>query len=132
MREIVGLVVPKEPQKNQLKPTTEEVLTVLQHELLECNNELPFSQVTKFTATQAIVDNVASAKGHECPLELLKISAVGPSKEMIDKIGKMLSSFADGLNIPFAFKSIVSDMKDIKEDFFELAADEVLAVCSEL
>ncbi|KAL3505875.1 hypothetical protein ACH5RR_031257 [Cinchona calisaya] len=155
-REIGGLVVPREPEENQRKPTVEEALTILQPALLECQNEIPFSQVTKFTSIQAIMDNVASAKRvhfvdlgiksgshwpilmqalagrHECPLELLRISAVGLSKETIDKTGKTLSSFADAMNIPFAFKLIVSDLKDLKEDFFELASDEVLAVYSEI
>lgn len=155
-QETGGLVLPKEPEKNQRKPTVEEALTILQPALIECQHELPFCQVTQFTAVQAIVDNMASAKRvhlvdlgiksgshwpiimqalagrQECPLELLKITAVGPSKEMIEATGKMLSSFAETMSIPFVFKLIVSDIKDLKEHFFELAADEAIAVYSDM
>ncbi|XP_071940130.1 GRAS family protein RAM1-like [Coffea arabica] len=92
-------------------PTLEEAFTTLQPAVVECQQELPFCQVTQFTAIQAIVDNLAAAKRvhivdlgiksgshwpiimqahagrQECQLELLKITAVGPHKERIEEIG---------------------------------------------
>ncbi|KAK6254390.1 hypothetical protein SCA6_015695 [Theobroma cacao] len=123
---------------------------------LACHGELPFCQITQFTGIQAIVENVAEAKRihiidlairngvqwtvlmqalasrYECPLELLKITAVATNaKHLMEETGKRLSSFAQSLGIPFAFKIImVSDMLDLKEDLFELDAEEAVAVYS--
>ena len=84
--------------------------------MIECQYELPFCQISQFAAIQAIMDNVASAKTahlvdpgiktgsywpvmmqaladrYDCPLELLKITAVGPSKQIIEEVGNQLSS----------------------------------------
>lgn len=121
---------------------------------LACQEELPFCQITQFAGIQAIVENVAEAKRihiidlairngsqwtilmqalslrYEWPLELLKITAIGTdSKHVIDGTGKRLLSFAQSLGIPFAFKTVVvSDMLDLKEDLFELDAEETIAV----
>jgi hypothetical protein len=75
----------------------------------------------------------ALASRNECPLELLKITAVGTnSKQHIEDTGNRLKSFAQTTNIPFSFKIVmVSSMLDLKEDLFELDADEQLAVYSE-
>ncbi|RWR94221.1 DELLA protein RGL1-like protein [Cinnamomum micranthum f. kanehirae] len=114
---------------------------------------LPFPQIIQFTEIQAILDNVGSAKKIHVidlgpgigiqwaaliqalavrvayPFEHLKISVVGTSAENIMKIRKWLVSFAKTLNLPFSFKAVVvSDMKDIKEDLFELDANEVVGV----
>ncbi|XP_058077630.1 DELLA protein RGL1-like [Magnolia sinica] len=121
--------------------------------LLACHQQVPLPQVVQFTSIQAIIDNVASAKRvhlidlsikiglqctilmqalserSSCPVELLKITAVGTSKDRIAETGKRLTSFAETLNLPFEFKTVViSDMKDLKVDLFEVAADEVVAV----
>ncbi|XVE82257.1 hypothetical protein DITRI_Ditri15bG0133700 [Diplodiscus trichospermus] len=122
--------------------------------LLAFYKELPFSQIAEFAGIQAIVENVAEAKRihiidlairngvswiilmqalasrHECPLELLKVTAVatGP-KPIIEGTGERLLSFAQSLGLPFAFKIVmVSDMLDLKEDLFELDAEETIAV----
>ncbi|KAJ8623274.1 hypothetical protein MRB53_031803 [Persea americana] len=124
---------------------------------LACLERLPFSQIVQFTEIQAILDNVGSAKKIHMidlepgigiqwsaliqalavrvayPFEHLKISAVGTSSENIMKIRKWLVSFAKTLNLPFSFKAVVvSDMKDIKEDLFELDAEEVVGVYAQL
>lgn len=122
-----------------------------------CYEGIPFYQVPHFAGTQAILENMAEAKRihvidlkisnglqwtvlmhalasrNECPLELLKITAVGTnSKQHIDDTGNRLKSFAQTTNIPFSFKIVmVSSMLDLKEDLFELDADEQLAVYSE-
>ncbi|KAG6731609.1 hypothetical protein I3842_01G138000 [Carya illinoinensis] len=116
------------------------------------HEELPFCQVTQFAGIQAIIKNTVEArKIHiidlgirngvqwtilmqalatrcECPLELLKITAVGTtSKHLLMETGKRLASFAQSLNLPFSFNVVmVSDMLDLREDLFELDADETL------
>lgn len=64
-----------------------------------------------------------------CPVESLKISAVGFAEEVIAETGKRLSSFAEGLGLPFDFKPVfVPDMKDLTEAMFELKEGEVLGI----
>ncbi|XVE65521.1 hypothetical protein DITRI_Ditri08aG0006400 [Diplodiscus trichospermus] len=122
--------------------------------ILACHGNLPFSKISQFAGIQAIVENVAETKRihiidlairngvqwtilmqalasrYECPIELLKISAVATdAKHEIEATGKWLLSFAQSLGIPFAFKFVmVSDMLDLKEDLFELDAEETVAV----
>ncbi|XP_077239936.1 DELLA protein RGL1-like [Tasmannia lanceolata] len=125
--------------------------------LLACHEQLPISKVIQFTQIQAIIDNMGSAKRihlidfgikigmqwtilmqalavrFTCPLELLKITAVVSSQDKIEETGKRLVSFAEMLNLPFTFKSvIVSDMKDLREDLFELESREVVGVYAPL
>ncbi|CAI9103299.1 OLC1v1001755C1 [Oldenlandia corymbosa var. corymbosa] len=119
---------------------------------VECQQELPFCVVTQLATVETILEAVKSAKRvhlidfeidngsqwilimlvlavrYECPLELLKITAVGINKNGMEKAGKWLSSFADSINLPFSFKMIVSDLKDLHEDQFELDTGEVVAV----
>ncbi|KAH7573484.1 hypothetical protein ACOSP7_007182 [Xanthoceras sorbifolium] len=121
---------------------------------LACHEELPFGKVTQFAGIQAIVENVAEAKKiHiidlsikngvqwtvliqalasrlECPVELLKITAVGDiARHLIEETGKRLMSFSQSMNIPFSFNIVmVSDMLDIKEDLFKIDAEERVAV----
>ncbi|KAL3505638.1 hypothetical protein ACH5RR_031020 [Cinchona calisaya] len=141
---------------NNGKPMdTEKVLARLHPAIIRCAQKLPFTQVTQFAGVQAILDAVASAKRihlidlgikygsqwtiimqalavrHECAIDLLKITAVGTSEKRLEETGKWLSSFADTMNLPFSFKTVVSDLKDLKEDSFELNAGEVVAVYSD-
>lgn len=132
-------------------------MTTLNEASLACHERIPFFQVARFTGIQAIIDNVAGAKRihiidleircgaqwpvlmqalvsrYDCPLELLKISAIGTSsKQMIEDTGKRLASFAESMDIPFSFKVVmVPDMLDLKEDLFELDAEEAIAIYSE-
>lgn len=118
---------------------------------------VPFCQVAQFTGMQAILENVAEAKKvhvidfairngvqwtilmqalavrEECPLELLKITAVGTtSKSKIEDTGKRLLSFAQSMGLPFSFKIVmVPDMLDLKEDLFELDDEEAVVVYSQ-
>lgn len=125
---------------------------------LACHQKIPFIQVARFAAVQAIVENVAGAKRvhiidleirngaqwpvlmqalisqRNCPLELLKISAIGTtSKQLIENTGKRLANFAESLSIPFSFKAVmVSDMLDLKKELFVLDdAEEAVAIYSE-
>ncbi|KAK9281612.1 hypothetical protein L1049_004515 [Liquidambar formosana] len=125
---------------------------------LACYQELPFTQVAQFTGMQAIIENVASAKKvhlidlrirdgvhwtvlmqalvdrDEGPIELLKITAVGitGNQKLVDT-GKRLESFAKSMNLNFSFKVVfVSNMKDVKEELFEIETDEAVAVFSPL
>ncbi|KAK6803745.1 hypothetical protein RDI58_001529 [Solanum bulbocastanum] len=121
-----------------------------------CYQSSPFFQVPQFAGIQAIIDKVKSAKrvhlidiavkigSHwavlmqaldnvgDCPLELLKITAVATSKQRVEEIGQRLSSFAaENIKFPFSFKAVVSEMKDLSKDLFELDTNEVVAVYSE-
>lgn len=124
---------------------------------LVANNTLPFSQVLQFTAVQALLDNLMSSKRihiidlsirygqqwtvflqglatrHTCPVESLKISAVGGEEELITMTGKCLSSFAEGLNLPFKLNPVmVPDVNDLREDMFELEEGETIAIYTSL
>ncbi|XP_027120842.1 GRAS family protein RAM1-like [Coffea arabica] len=136
-REVGTMVHSEALAGNQRKQTVDEAFTSLQPAVIECQYELPFCQISQFAAIQAIMDNVASAKRvhlvdpgiktgsywpvmmqaladrYDCPLELLKITAVGPSKQIIEEV-------------------VVSEIRYLEADFFELEADEVLAVHSRL
>ncbi|XP_059286995.1 DELLA protein 1-like [Lycium ferocissimum] len=116
-----------------------------------------YRQATQFTGIEAILDSTITAKKvhlidlsiksgsqwttfmqvvadrDECPLEHLKISAVGRSKKMMEDVGRRLSAFAAEtlINVSFRFKSVVSDLKNLKTDSFEVEADEVIAFYSD-
>ncbi|XP_038719063.1 DELLA protein GAI1-like [Tripterygium wilfordii] len=118
---------------------------------------VPFCQVEQFAGVQAIVENMARAKRvhiidfgikcgvqwtllmqalasrSECPLESLKITAVGSwacSRQM-EIAGKWLMSFAETMNLPFSFMEVTMSAFDLKEDQFEIDAEETIAIYSE-
>lgn len=76
----------------------------------------------------------ALADRKDFPVELLKLTAVGSTgNERIEEAGKRLESVAQSMNLPFSFKSmILSDMKDIKEEFFEIEDDEIMIIFAPL
>ncbi|CAI9106508.1 OLC1v1005684C1 [Oldenlandia corymbosa var. corymbosa] len=63
------------------------------------------------------------------PLESLTITAVGGCREMLGMAGKWLSAFAATIDLPFSFKIVLSELKDIKDDVFEIQVDEAVVVC---
>ncbi|KAF3456343.1 hypothetical protein FNV43_RR00993 [Rhamnella rubrinervis] len=154
-RETAGRFTSKDFGKNQ-SFDVDEAMRTLNPTKLAFHREIPFAQLAQFSGVQAIVENVSEAKKihiidleirngmqwtilmqslasrNDCPLELLKISAVGTtSRHLIESTCKWLLSFAQTLNLPFFFKIVmVSDMVDLKEDHFELDADETVAVYS--
>ncbi|KAF8020816.1 hypothetical protein BT93_G1289 [Corymbia citriodora subsp. variegata] len=107
-----------------------------------------------FSSIQTIVENVAEAKKihvvdfriqsgiqwtvlmqalsarRECPLELLKITAIGTSsQQVIEDAGKRLETFAQTLDVPFSFKIIMlQDMLELKEDLFDLDEEESIVI----
>ncbi|KAK1390387.1 putative transcription factor GRAS [Heracleum sosnowskyi] len=123
---------------------------------ISLHQRLPFCQVMQFTAMQAVIENVAQAKKihlidldikfgtqcsiliqdlasrHTCPVEHLKITALGTKSNMIPaETGKQLMSFAESINLSFSFHVvIVADILDLNENLFELDPDEVTAVYS--
>ncbi|OAY56116.1 scarecrow-like protein 18 [Manihot esculenta] len=125
--------------------------------ILACYQEVPFSQVAHFAGIQAIVENVTEAKRihvidlgikigvqwtglmqalvsqSDFSLELLKITAIGTTlKRLIKDTGKRLTSFAESVGLPFSFNTVmVSDILELKEDLFELDADETVVVYCE-
>ncbi|KAM7488073.1 hypothetical protein LguiB_025557 [Lonicera macranthoides] len=132
----------------------EEALMIPSLSILSYYQKLPLSPVLHFTEMQVLVENVIGAqKVHiidfairsglqytvlmqalstqcKCPLECLKITAVGTkSKPIIEKTGKRLMSFAESLNLPFSFSVVmVNDMRDLDKELFELDSEEVIAV----
>ncbi|KAL5996038.1 hypothetical protein ACLOJK_026111 [Asimina triloba] len=137
--------------RTRLGEELEEMMIGSDPTTLACHQSLPTSQVAVFTEIQAIIENMASAKRIHlidlsikfgiqrsilmqalavrsmCPVELLKITAVGTFAERIAETGRQLESFAEMLKLPFVFKAfIVSDMKDIKEDLFEIEDGEAV------
>lgn len=133
----------------------EEVLMDPRTDVIETERMLPFRKVTQFTGMQAIMDSIKSFKrihlidlgiktgsqwtilmqalvgNGECPLELLKITAVGTSLIRMQEVGKRLTSFADTLDIPFSFKTVVSDLRNINKDLFESKVGEFVAIYAE-
>lgn len=133
-----------------------EVSTKPNPVILALHQKVPFCQVSQFTATNVIIENVAYAKkihiieleirngsqcaifmqalaGRlECPVEHLKVTAVGiTSKTKIEETGKWLMSFAQSMNLSFSFNVVmVADMLDLNKGLFELDADEAIAVYS--
>ncbi|KAF8039712.1 hypothetical protein BT93_B2048 [Corymbia citriodora subsp. variegata] len=121
---------------------------------LKCHAQLPFNQVTQFTALQVIIEHTASAtrihlidlqirggiqgvvlmqalaerKG--VPVELLKITAVGSvGREKIEEAGKRLGSVAESMNIPFSFQVVfLPNLEDIREGLFNIEDGEAIAV----
>ncbi|OIS98569.1 PREDICTED: DELLA protein RGL1-like [Nicotiana attenuata] len=141
------------PKAGEEKPfDMEEVLLTPKPFIFVCSQSSSFFHVPQFAGIQAILDNLKSAtrvhlidigikSGSHWPilmqalpnqLEILKITAVGTSKEMVEEIGRRLSSFvAENMKFPFSFKAVVSEMKDLSNDLFELDASEAAAVYSE-
>jgi len=133
-----------------------EAAKVLNPTVVAFYEELPFCQISVFTEVQDIIEDVAEAKKihvidleikkggqwtilmqalesrHECPIELLKITAVesGTTGHIAEDTGKRLKDYAQGLNLPFSFNIVmVSDMLHLG-DVFEIDAEEIIAVYS--
>ncbi|KAF2325079.1 hypothetical protein GH714_022662 [Hevea brasiliensis] len=127
--------------------------------VLSFHQNVPFNQITQLTSIQAIMENIGSARKlhvidieirsgvqwtammqalaerEQRPLEHLKITTVGLAgiHNKIEETGRSLERFAKSMNFPFTFKAIyVSSMMDMKEELFEIAADESLAVVSNM
>lgn len=124
--------------------------------MIACHAQLPFCQILKFAGIQAIVEKLSDSKKihiidlgirtglqwtilmqdlasrRECPLELLKITAMGTTaRKTLDDTGKRLTSFAESMNIRFSFNIVmVSDMHELKKELFELDDEETVAVYS--
>ncbi|KAF6134742.1 hypothetical protein GIB67_002143 [Kingdonia uniflora] len=142
-----------EEEEKQLSDIEEMMLTP-NPAIIACYQTLPFSQIMMFGGVQSIVENVASAKKvhlidlgiktgmawiilmqalstrQGCPVELFRVTAVGTSsRKQLEETGKRCTSFAESMNISFSFNVvIVPDMKDLREDMFELGEGEVVAI----
>ncbi|KAH6820256.1 hypothetical protein C2S53_011976 [Perilla frutescens var. hirtella] len=158
--EALGERVDSERGKIDLERTTfdlEESLLNYQPVILACEGKLPSSQLTQFTAIQAILDSIGSSakiihlvdfgvktglhwsimiqglasRGHSPP-QLLKITALGSSKERLEETGRRLSSFAESMKLPFLFRSVVAEIKDVDLQLFEAEFHESVVVYSGL
>ncbi|KAF5176841.1 Scarecrow-like transcription factor pat1 [Thalictrum thalictroides] len=136
----------------------EQAMMSLNPAVMGYYERLPFSQMLQVTVSQTIIDHVGLAKKihlidlgirtgmqwivlmhalasrGECrPVELFTITAIGTtaSKQKIKDTGMRLSGFAKSINMPFSFKTVtVAHMKELKEDLFEIEAEEAVAVFS--
>ncbi|TKY72505.1 DELLA protein RGL2 [Spatholobus suberectus] len=152
-----GRVSSKDLQKGQsLDP--EVAAKELNPTIVAIYEGLPFFQIALFNSVQTIIEDVAKAKKihiidleirkggqwtilmqalesrHECPIELLKITAIesGTTKHIVEDTGKRLKDFAQGLNISFSFNIVmVSDLLHLGEDLFEIDPEEAIAVYSQ-
>lgn len=145
------------PEKDTTTQTVIKAMLSAQPVQLVIQEKLPFLQLMQFTSIQTIIENVATAKKihmidlsirhglqwiillqslatrFECPIDYLKISAVGKSEEEINRTGRSMVSFAQTLNLFLIYKAmIVSDLKNLKEEMFEVEEDEVVGVYSSM
>ncbi|KAH6816739.1 hypothetical protein C2S51_021559 [Perilla frutescens var. frutescens] len=133
----------------------EQAVTDLKSAVLKCQQKLPFCQISHFTGIQAILDSVAAAErihfidfGRKigsywilvmdalarrkgCHVKQLKISAVCSPNDNVEEIGKLLSSFAESMNLPFVFRIFYSETGHLERDRLELEAGETVAVYME-
>ncbi|KAL2341682.1 hypothetical protein Fmac_009622 [Flemingia macrophylla] len=118
--------------------------------------ELPFFQISMFTAVQAIIEDVVEAtkihvidleirkggqwtilmqalESRQHTIELLKITAIetGTTRHIVEDTGNRLKVFAQGLNISFSFNIVmVSDLLQLREDHFDIDPEETIVVYS--
>ncbi|KDP27904.1 hypothetical protein JCGZ_18984 [Jatropha curcas] len=107
------------------------IQTVLEH--LESARKVHFIDLAIKTGGHCTILMQALANQNKCPIELLKITAVGKttSKLQMEEVGERLACFAKTLNLPFTFKTaIVYNIKDLKEEMFDLSHGEVVAIYS--
>ncbi|XP_065863801.1 DELLA protein RGL2-like [Euphorbia lathyris] len=142
---------------NQQFFNVDEAIMAPSPNILAIYQEIPFSQVSQYAGIQAVVENVTRAKKVHiidpgirigvqwtglmqalveesgCPLELLKITAIGTSmKDLIEDTGKRLTSFAQSINLPFSFNIVmVSDILDLQPNHFDFDSDETLVIYCE-
>ncbi|XP_059315627.1 GRAS family protein RAM1-like [Lycium ferocissimum] len=149
-------VTPERGNRNRKKAVdVERPFMLMKFAFLACRQETPLSHILQFAGIQAVLDNIVSvrrvhiidfgretglpmpiimhalANRNDCPIERLKITSVGTSRQRIEENGKRLSSFAETLNIPFLFNMVVLELKDLKKENFDLEEGEVVAVYSE-
>ncbi|TMW93578.1 hypothetical protein EJD97_011469, partial [Solanum chilense] len=119
--------------------------------MIAAHQNIPLSQVTQFTAVQAIVDHIGeSKKVHIIDLKIgsglqwtilmqalvshqikhLKITALCTNlKHKIEEARERLMDFAKSLNLPFSFNIVmVKDMTELKKEDFEIHDDESIAI----
>ncbi|WCJ23339.1 hypothetical protein M5689_005371 [Euphorbia peplus] len=148
-----GIISPGSETRKMLTHSTKGVDAAF----TSCCLQLPYIQISRFAAIEAVLDSLASAKkvhfidlvissGTHCPVllqalanrqerpvEFLKITAVGTpeTKQKLEEIGKCLTCLAATLNLPFLFCiAVVLDIKDLEKEKLQLSDDEVVAVFS--
>ncbi|XP_051129291.1 DELLA protein RGL1-like [Andrographis paniculata] len=130
----------------------EESLIKYQNAIVVTGQRIPSAQVTQFAAIQTILDHVATAKKihllefginyygfpvsimiqglanrKDLRVELLAVSTVGTSTDRLRETGERLATFAKSMNVPFLFKSVVSET-ELTVDSFDFQPDEAVIV----
>ncbi|XP_049405528.1 DELLA protein RGL1-like [Solanum stenotomum] len=125
--------------------------------MIAAHQNIPLSQVTQFTAVQAIIDHVGESKKvhiidlkigsgmqwtilmqalvthqfeSESSIKHLKITALCTKlRHKIEETRERLMDFAKSLNLPFSFNIVmVKDMTELKQEDFEIDDDESIAI----
>ncbi|KAJ9145884.1 hypothetical protein P3X46_028212 [Hevea brasiliensis] len=152
----IGRITSKEQWKKQ-SFDIDKAMTTPNPTALASHQAIPFCQILHFAGIQAILDNVDDASRiHiidftlrcglqwtvlmqalvsrcECPVELLKITAIATAwEDLIETTGKRLTAFAQTMNLAFSFKIVVvSDVLELKEDLLEIDDEEIVAIYSD-
>ncbi|KAL1548183.1 DELLA protein GAI1-like [Salvia divinorum] len=114
--------------------------------IVECEQKLPYSQISNFTGVQTILDSVAAAErihfidfGSKLGsywilvmdalarqgVKQLKISAICSATDSVEETG------AESMNLPFLFKILHLETWEFEKDRLQLEAGETVAVFME-
>ncbi|KAK6923063.1 LOW QUALITY PROTEIN: Transcription factor GRAS [Dillenia turbinata] len=107
------------------KKRSEQINATLDFDLatLVFHQEVLTIQILFFVGMQTIIETITSSTKF--------MSLILQSSVELEEVSKRLSSFAELVKLPFSFKGIyVSKMSEIKEEVFDLEADEAIVVHS--
>ncbi|KAL4193258.1 hypothetical protein AMTRI_Chr06g176020 [Amborella trichopoda] len=145
------------PTSTQENGDEERVLMGFHPAILVFYQVVPFGKILQFTASQVMLDAMASStRIHfidlevrtgmhwtmlmqslsarlDHPVELLKITMVGNSRERMEKAGNRLLGFSETLKLPFVFNLVVvSDMGEEIRERLPMEDGESVAVYAPL
>lgn len=130
----------------------EEAMIGLRPVIFACEQKLPLTQISNFAAIQTILDSFASAERihfidigkklysywivmmhalanrEKVQVKQLKITAVCTPMCNVREAGKLLSSFAESMNLPFVFKALYTKNYELEKGCFEIESGEKVAV----
>lgn len=130
----------------------EEAMIDLRPLIFACEQKLPLTQISNFAAIQTILDSFASAERihfidigkklcsywivmmhalanrERVQVKKLKITAVCTPMCNVREAGKLLSSFAESMRLPFVFKALYTENYELEKAGFEIEPGEKVAV----